>query len=167
MSRQHAYINGERRRDLEKLTPAMWRMLHDLLKGTNSLHGRSEHGGATWTRVALRKRGLMQGGELTAAGKEACAVEWRPAHAKPHEHTGRTARPVRLTMTRRHLELAAKLWALALVAHTEPNGEDTRDKVRKLASARAQTKLRNLGTEKAEIIDEDDAIAVAARLLSK
>jgi hypothetical protein len=79
---RHAYINGERRRDLEKLTPAMWRMLRDLLDGTNSLHGRSEHGGATWTRVALRKRGLMQGGELTAAGREACAVEWRSPASK-------------------------------------------------------------------------------------
>jgi hypothetical protein len=75
--RQHAYINGQRRPDLEKLTPAMWRQLFDILNGTNSLRGRSEHGGATWTRVALRKRGLLSGFELTEAGREACTVEWR------------------------------------------------------------------------------------------
>lgn len=77
--KQHAYINGTRRRDLEKLSPAMWQMLFDLRNGTNSLHGRSAYGGATWTRVGLRKRGLMLGPNITAAGLEACSVEWRTA----------------------------------------------------------------------------------------
>ena len=77
--KKHAYIQGTRRPDLEKLTPAMWRILFDIRDGTNSLRGRSEHGGATWTRVALRKRGLLKGYELTEAGREACSVEWRTA----------------------------------------------------------------------------------------
>jgi hypothetical protein len=75
--KQHAYINGTRRRDLEKLTPAMWQMLFDIRDCTNSLHGRSAYGGATWPTCGLWRRGFMTGNELTDAGREACGVEWR------------------------------------------------------------------------------------------
>lgn len=68
-------------------------------------------------------------------------------------------------MKRKHLELAAKLWGLALIAHTESVGEtDTEIKVKHLAAARAQTTLGRLGVDKSEILTAEDALAVAERL---
>ena len=70
-------------------------------------------------------------------------------------------------MTRKHLELTAKLWALALVAHTDISEPDElAAKVRTLASKRAQTKLRNLGTDRIQIQNEQDAADEAERLLN-
>lgn len=70
-------------------------------------------------------------------------------------------------MTRKHLELAAKLWALALVAHTDCDDPDeVKGKIRHLASFRAKTKLKNLGVSASELLDEDDAVAVARRLVA-
>ena len=67
-------------------------------------------------------------------------------------------------MSRKQLELAAKVWALAAIAHTDLCADtETANKVRKLAAARAQTKLRNLGTCRSEIMDEYDAIEFAER----
>lgn len=72
-------------------------------------------------------------------------------------------------MSRRHLELAAKLWALALVAHTESESADdeTERKIKRLAVARATTKLRRLGTDPAQIICTDDAADSAKRILAR
>lgn len=69
-------------------------------------------------------------------------------------------------MQRKHLELAAKLWALALVAHTESeNADDEVElKVKRLAAARAASKLRRMSTDKREIINTDMAVDVARRL---
>ncbi len=53
------------------LTPAMLAMLRNANVGLplkTGLHGRSAHGGAEWTIVALRKRGYLKGCEITAAG---------------------------------------------------------------------------------------------------
>lgn len=87
--RLHAYINGGRRRDLEKLSPAMWQILFDVRDHGNlgySLSGRAAHGGAAGSHMALKKRGLMRGEELTDAGREACSVEWRePERSLHHE----------------------------------------------------------------------------------
>lgn len=50
------------RRSKQKITPAMRRMIHDALHHSDpcySLQGRSEHGGATRTLFALRRRGLL------------------------------------------------------------------------------------------------------------
>jgi len=75
-----AYLNGTRNRELEKLTPAMWRMLFDLRDHGDSgysLKGMSAYGGATGTSAALRRRGLMSSNQLSDSGRAACAVEWR------------------------------------------------------------------------------------------
>lgn len=70
-------------------------------------------------------------------------------------------------MTRKHLELTAKLWALALVAHTEcSENDELSEKVRRLASKRATTKLRRLGSSRFDILTEQDAADEAARLLA-
>jgi hypothetical protein len=78
----HAYLNNQRNRELEKLTPAMWRMLFDIRDHDDpgySLRGMSAHGGASGTSAALRKRGLMIGDKLTALGSAVTYVEWRGA----------------------------------------------------------------------------------------
>lgn len=69
-------------------------------------------------------------------------------------------------VNRRQLELAAKLYSLATMAHVDLGGAESADaeRVRKLAAARAKTKLRRLGTDAAEILCEDDALEVAKRL---
>ncbi len=69
-------------------------------------------------------------------------------------------------MRRRHLELAAKIWGFALIAHTSEGHDADSTKVRKLASKRAATKLRKIGTDPSEILSEDDAIAKAEELLT-
>lgn len=49
----------------------MWKMLYDThVHGDHvySRNGRSEHGGACGTRVALNRRGLMYGYEITLLG---------------------------------------------------------------------------------------------------
>jgi hypothetical protein len=70
-------------------------------------------------------------------------------------------------MTRKHLELTAKLWALALVAHTDCSEEDElAEKVRRLASKRARSKLARMGTDRTSILNEEDAASEAARLLA-
>lgn len=62
-------------------------------------------------------------------------------------------------MTRRQLSLASKLYALAMVAHTETEG-DTGDetRVRINATKRAKTALRRLGLDPADVISIDDCI---------
>jgi len=69
-------------------------------------------------------------------------------------------------MTRKHLELASKLWSLALIAQSEEGVvSGVPRKIRSLAAKRAQTKLSRLGVSSGEIPDEDAAYAVAARIL--
>ncbi len=69
-------------------------------------------------------------------------------------------------MTRRQLELAAKLYSYATMAHLDLGGADTDDdaRVMKLAAKRALTKLRNLGVDRTEVVSIDDAITQAKRL---
>jgi hypothetical protein len=72
-------------------------------------------------------------------------------------------------MSRKQLELAAKLYGLSMIAHTELSDDDSEadcNKVRRLAAKRATTKLRNLGTDPSEICDEMDAQIVAGNILS-
>jgi hypothetical protein len=62
MMKLHAYINGQRNRAAEKLTPAMWLMLHDTHDHgapCYSLSGRSAYGGAERTRLSLRRASPM------------------------------------------------------------------------------------------------------------
>lgn len=57
-----------------RLSTAMLAMLKNASAGLplkNGLHSKSEHGGAEWTIVALRKRGYIMGGEITAEGVSA------------------------------------------------------------------------------------------------
>ena len=68
-------------------------------------------------------------------------------------------------MNRRQLELAAKLYALATMAHLDLGdceaSEDAAKATARLSAKRAITKLRNLGVDKSEIIQIDDAIEIA------
>ncbi len=68
-------------------------------------------------------------------------------------------------MNRKQLELAAKLWGLALIAHTEIITDDEIDKVKRLAAKRAATKLHRLGIDKADLICSEDVIEATMRLL--
>lgn len=80
--KQHAYINGSRRKDLEKLTPAMWRMIGDLRYSGNPRQSLSpaQTGAAGTILRALRKRGLVAGASLTQSGRDAIdLVQWRDA----------------------------------------------------------------------------------------
>jgi len=45
-------------------------------------------------------------------------------------------------MNRKHLELTAKLWGLALIAHSSEGVDELSNRVRRLASKRAVMKLR-------------------------
>ncbi len=67
-------------------------------------------------------------------------------------------------MNRAQLELAAKLYALAMVAHVDGGESDEHSKVISLASKRARTKLRHMGIDPSEVIMIDDAIEIAQRL---
>ena len=70
-------------------------------------------------------------------------------------------------MSRKHLEISAKLWALALVAHTDSlDADPLAQKVRRLASKRATTELRRLGTSRGQIQNEQDAANEALRLMA-
>lgn len=72
-----------------------------------------------------------------------------------------------MTTPRAHLELAAKLWGLALIAHTDVlDADDEAARVRQTATKRAKQALTQLGTNLCEIFDEEDALEVAKRLLS-
>lgn len=67
------------------LTPAMLAMLRHASAGlplTTGLRGRSEHGGATWTVIALQKRGYLRGNEITSEGLAAVL------RTKPGEQNG-------------------------------------------------------------------------------
>lgn len=78
--KMRAFIDGVRDKEAEKLTPSMWRMLHDVDQHGDpaySRHGRAEHGSASGTRWALNTRGLMKGVELTEAGRRLLSVDWR------------------------------------------------------------------------------------------
>jgi len=61
-----------------KLSRPMLVMLHNACKGlplTDGLTGRSEHGGSTWTRLALMKRGLLNlDSSPTSAGRAASGI---------------------------------------------------------------------------------------------
>jgi hypothetical protein len=78
----HAFVDGKRRRDLEKLSPAMWQMLFDIRDHGDPRHSLPDprtHGGAGGTLQALRRRDLAWGATITSAGLDACRVEWREA----------------------------------------------------------------------------------------
>ncbi|AHF95036.1 hypothetical protein OPIT5_00435 (plasmid) [Opitutaceae bacterium TAV5] len=87
-----AYIDGIRRKDVERLTPAMRQMLFDTRDHgdmTHSLRGRSAFGGASRTHATLKRLGLMDGDKLTDAGRVACSAEWREEQPSPsmNSHT--------------------------------------------------------------------------------
>lgn len=68
-------------------------------------------------------------------------------------------------MKRPQLELAAKLYGLAMLAHLDGDPDtDEQGKVMSLASKRARTKLTNLGVDWSEVCTIDDAIAKAKEL---
>lgn len=76
---QHAYVNGVRRKDLESLSPSMWKMIFDLKEHGDAYYSRSsrsEYGGANGTFAALTKRGFLTNGFLSRLGYESCKVEW-------------------------------------------------------------------------------------------
>ena len=60
------------------LTPAMLAMLRNAKVGLPlkaGLHGRAAHGGAEHTIVALRRRGYLNGNEITAEGAKALKLK--------------------------------------------------------------------------------------------
>jgi hypothetical protein len=70
-------------------------------------------------------------------------------------------------MKRAQLELAAKLYSLATMAHLDLGDDETDDeggKVKSLAAKRARTKLNNLGVDRHEIITLDDAMDKAREM---
>lgn len=99
--KMHAYIGGERRRELEKLTPRMWQMLFDIRNHGDDAyraHDRKAQSRARRTRTSLQQRGLIVIARsslygykwlLTEAGLVAVNVEW---HKAPD-----TAEPEKLT----------------------------------------------------------------------
>lgn len=63
------------------LTPPMLAMLRNARMGrplTAGLSGRSAHGGAMGTIIALRKRGYLEGGTITSAGTAALLASRKP-----------------------------------------------------------------------------------------
>lgn len=58
------------------ITSTQLRMLRNIADGRGwdaDLSGRSQYGGATATKQSLHKRGLLQNGQLTDAGRDALA----------------------------------------------------------------------------------------------
>jgi len=76
--------DGNMKTQRKKLTPAMIAMLRSASAGlplTAGLHGRSAHGGAEWTRMALMRRGLLDRNcAITADGYDELA-EWSKAQS--------------------------------------------------------------------------------------
>lgn len=75
----HAYVQGVRDRDLEKLSPAMWELLWE----ANAFGGRAPYDAMRLsTRRALAGKGLVDGWQLTTLGRRALRVEWREPDRK-------------------------------------------------------------------------------------
>lgn len=66
----HAYVGGERKENLETLTPAMWECLY------HACWKNSKRGGKA-TVAALEARGLLKNGKITTEGLAAQLVVWR------------------------------------------------------------------------------------------
>lgn len=68
-------------------------------------------------------------------------------------------------MKRAQLELAAKLYGLAMLAHLDGDPDtDEEGKVMHLANQRANTKLRNMGVDRSEVLTIGDAIDKAQEM---
>lgn len=75
---QHAYIDGTRFKEAERLSPAMWRILFDIRDHGEPFFSRSDR--AAGSLRSLQKQGLVLGeNQLTARGLYFCRVEWRTA----------------------------------------------------------------------------------------
>lgn len=80
--RMYAYIEGKRDRELEKLSPAMWRLLWE----ANAFGGRAPYDNMRLsTRRALNGKKLMDGWKLTALGRRALCVQWKPTPSTTEE----------------------------------------------------------------------------------
>ena len=55
---------------------------------------------------------------------------------------------------------------MALIVHTDSADGEIKGKIRRLASKRAATKLRNLGVDPGDVLDESGAFDAAANILS-
>lgn len=65
----------------DRLSPAMLAALKNAAAGralSHGLRGRASHGGLTWTLTALQRRGLIDGNQLTDAGKAVIAEQRTP-----------------------------------------------------------------------------------------
>ncbi len=68
----HAFVNGGRKRDLEKVSPKMWEALFGVHRSIRAVRYLP-----LGTIRALINRGLVDGGGLTPKGCEAITVEWK------------------------------------------------------------------------------------------
>ena len=68
----HAFVNGNRNKEIEKLSPKMWEVLFGV--GNDRRAVRYLH---TGTVKALSDRGLVDSSGLTLMGCEAVNVEWK------------------------------------------------------------------------------------------
>lgn len=77
---RHAYVDGERDRAAERLSPAMWGIIHDLAQHGDPFHSRSDR--AAGSLRSLQRLGFVKGEKvLTPAGRRLTRVVWKETHA--------------------------------------------------------------------------------------